>query len=277
MSDDLSGLPDRDDVVCVLTAHVKKLESRLDSVLALHSDATFGWCPHCKCKSPCPTLRAAEGKVMNEDTSASHACSLEWVAPNGACAKCARDTTKKVEDRLAEVNKSIIQYFQEEHLEGDGPEIDRWKARLAVVTYTIRRHEAYISNLQTRLFRERNEWERRLRVQEQKIGEASAQDCRCHECGENYREDVKLSDEMWDLIRPDGKLPGAGLLCGGCIGKRLEAHIAAVVTPAKALCAALDLVGSEIEDAADTDNDWGQVSEMARLTREALGVAGRKL
>ncbi len=42
--------------------------------------------------------------------------------------------------------------------------------------------------------------------------------CRCQACGENYREDVMLPDEMWDEIRPHGKPPGGGLLCGRCTG-----------------------------------------------------------
>lgn len=35
------------------------------------------------------------------------------------------------EARVKELEQSMIGHFQREHLEGDGPEIDRWKARLA--------------------------------------------------------------------------------------------------------------------------------------------------
>jgi hypothetical protein len=49
--------------------------------------------------------------------------------------------------------------------------------------------------------------------------------CVCQECGETYREDVRLSDDLWNRIRPSGKLEGAGLLCGGCIGRRLTGMV----------------------------------------------------
>jgi len=55
----------------------------------------------------------------------------------------------------------------------------------------------------------------RAQVEDLKAG------CVCQECGEHYREDVRLSDELWNRIRPKGKPEGAGLLCGGCIGRRL--------------------------------------------------------
>lgn len=51
--------------------------------------------------------------------------------------------------------------------------------------------------------------------------EELAEGCTCQECGEQYREDVRLPDRLWNLIRPEGKPEGAGLLCGGCIGKKL--------------------------------------------------------
>jgi hypothetical protein len=42
--------------------------------------------------------------------------------------------------------------------------------------------------------------------------------CPCQACGEEFREDVMLPDAMWNEIRPHGKPPGGGLLCGRCIG-----------------------------------------------------------
>lgn len=34
---------------------------------------------------------------------------------------------------LERVEASMVRHFQEEHIAGDGPEIDRWKARLAII------------------------------------------------------------------------------------------------------------------------------------------------
>ena len=34
-------------------------------------------------------------------------------------------------ERIAELGASIARHFAEEHLAGDGPEIDRWKRRVA--------------------------------------------------------------------------------------------------------------------------------------------------
>ena len=37
---------------------------------------------------------------------------------------------ERLEARVKEVEASMVSHFQREHLEGDGPEIDRWKARV---------------------------------------------------------------------------------------------------------------------------------------------------
>lgn len=44
------------------------------------------------------------------------------------------DRADAAEARVKELERSIIGHFQREHLEGDGPDIDRWKARLRVLT-----------------------------------------------------------------------------------------------------------------------------------------------
>jgi len=46
--------------------------------------------------------------------------------------------------------------------------------------------------------------------------------CTCQECGHRYRVDIDLPDVLWDRIRPAGKEPGAGMLCGACIVQRIE-------------------------------------------------------
>jgi hypothetical protein len=46
--------------------------------------------------------------------------------------------------------------------------------------------------------------------------------CTCQNCGEPYKVDLLIPDQLWDRIRPDGKDAGAGLLCGPCIMRRVE-------------------------------------------------------
>jgi hypothetical protein len=46
--------------------------------------------------------------------------------------------------------------------------------------------------------------------------------CTCHSCGEKYKIDLILPDVIWELIKPENKEYGSGLLCGSCIMKRLE-------------------------------------------------------
>ena len=47
--------------------------------------------------------------------------------------------------------------------------------------------------------------------------------CKCQVCGKQYKIDIHVSDEVWEIIKPEGKPKGAGLLCGSCIVQRLEA------------------------------------------------------
>lgn len=44
----------------------------------------------------------------------------------------------------------------------------------------------------------------------------------CQDCGGRYKVDVLVPDELWEEIKPYGKLQGAGLLCGERIFERIE-------------------------------------------------------
>lgn len=46
--------------------------------------------------------------------------------------------------------------------------------------------------------------------------------CLCQSCGDKYKVDIVIPDELWEKINPEGKAEGAGLLCGVCIFKRIE-------------------------------------------------------
>jgi len=46
--------------------------------------------------------------------------------------------------------------------------------------------------------------------------------CRCQICGSNFKIDILIPDELWEIIKPKNKPKGAGLLCGSCIFRRLE-------------------------------------------------------
>ena len=48
--------------------------------------------------------------------------------------------------------------------------------------------------------------------------------CTCQSCGKEYKIDVSIPDDLWELIKPAGKPKGAGLLCGSCIFDRLESY-----------------------------------------------------
>ncbi len=63
--------------------------------------------------------------------------------------------------------------------------------------------------------------------------------CICQSCGEEFREDVGIPDDLWDRIRPEGKPPGAGLLCGRCIGERIAEENARLLSRIVKLEAAL--------------------------------------
>jgi len=53
-----------------------------------------------------------------------------------------REAIRAVLARLKEHEDSMVRHFQEEHLAGDGPEIDRWKRHVAGVTATCAVHKA---------------------------------------------------------------------------------------------------------------------------------------
>lgn len=46
--------------------------------------------------------------------------------------------------------------------------------------------------------------------------------CTCQACGQKYRVDILVPDELWERIKPAEKAQGAGLLCGRCIFARIE-------------------------------------------------------
>ena len=46
--------------------------------------------------------------------------------------------------------------------------------------------------------------------------------CICQYCGNKYKIDLLIPDELWEQIKPSGKPQGTGLLCGLCIISKLE-------------------------------------------------------
>ena len=46
--------------------------------------------------------------------------------------------------------------------------------------------------------------------------------CICQECKREYKMDLIINDEDWELIKPINKPRGSGLLCPECIIKKLE-------------------------------------------------------
>lgn len=65
-------------------------------------------------------------------------------------------------------------------------------------------------------------WKARARLNPP--GECVAEDgagCICQACGTKYFHDLITPNDVWELIKPDGKAPGAGLLCPMCIVRRL--------------------------------------------------------
>ena len=46
--------------------------------------------------------------------------------------------------------------------------------------------------------------------------------CKCQRCGTPYKVGFLVPHPIWELIKPAGKPPGAGLLCGPCITKAIE-------------------------------------------------------
>lgn len=52
------------------------------------------------------------------------------------------------------------------------------------------------------------------------IEDADCLGCLCQRCGENYKVDVLVSDDLWAVISP--KAPPGGLLCGPCVMRKIE-------------------------------------------------------
>lgn len=46
--------------------------------------------------------------------------------------------------------------------------------------------------------------------------------CTCQGCGNKYKLDLLIPDQLWEQIKPIGKPKGAGLLCPTCIVTRIE-------------------------------------------------------
>lgn len=46
--------------------------------------------------------------------------------------------------------------------------------------------------------------------------------CLCQECGNYYKVDLLVPNDIWNIIKPKEKPNGAGLLCGSCIMKKIE-------------------------------------------------------
>ena len=46
--------------------------------------------------------------------------------------------------------------------------------------------------------------------------------CKCQGCGNRYKVDLLIPDNLWEKIKPEGQPKGSGLLCGHCIVNRLE-------------------------------------------------------
>ena len=47
-------------------------------------------------------------------------------------------------------------------------------------------------------------------------------ECICQQCHTPYHIDIVLPDDIWEIVKPEGKPEGAGLLCGICIMRKLE-------------------------------------------------------
>ena len=45
--------------------------------------------------------------------------------------------------------------------------------------------------------------------------------CKCQECSKQFKVDLNIPDELWEIIKPKDKSFG-GLLCGSCIMNRIE-------------------------------------------------------
>ncbi|GAH66922.1 unnamed protein product [marine sediment metagenome] len=46
--------------------------------------------------------------------------------------------------------------------------------------------------------------------------------CKCQNCGNKFKVDLIIPDDLWEKIKPLNKPKGAGLLCGKCIMEKIE-------------------------------------------------------
>ena len=46
--------------------------------------------------------------------------------------------------------------------------------------------------------------------------------CKCHQCGRQYKIDVQVENNLWEMIKPDGSEKGSGMLCPTCIMSGVE-------------------------------------------------------
>jgi hypothetical protein len=56
---------------------------------------------------------------------------------SAAAAKDAEADAERLAARIKQLEESAVRHFQEEHLAGDGPEIDRWKRRVKHLTRIV--------------------------------------------------------------------------------------------------------------------------------------------
>ena len=45
--------------------------------------------------------------------------------------------------------------------------------------------------------------------------------CICQSCGRIFHKNLIVSDDIWEQIKPKGKLEGSGLLCSHCQIERI--------------------------------------------------------
>lgn len=55
-----------------------------------------------------------------------------------ACKEAAEQERDALRARVAQLEASMVSHFQRQHLDGDGPEIDRWRARVAELSKYLR-------------------------------------------------------------------------------------------------------------------------------------------
>lgn len=48
--------------------------------------------------------------------------------------------------------------------------------------------------------------------------------CKCQSCGKDFKMDLLIDNEKWEIIKPEGRPHGAGLLCPHCIIEKIISH-----------------------------------------------------